>query len=50
MTYAVQAVRNMMIQNAVSSDILQQITTLVASAVILYVGRVFLYKKWVEKE
>lgn len=41
---------NKMIQNAVLSDILQPITTHVASTVILYGVGVLLYKRWVEKE
>lgn len=50
MTYAAQAVRDIMIRNAVLSDILQPMTTLVVSAIILYVVGVLLYKRWVEKE
>jgi ABC-2 type transport system permease protein len=50
MTYAVQAIRSIMIQNAVLSDLLQPISTLVISAVILYAIGILLYKRWVEKE
>jgi ABC-2 type transport system permease protein len=50
MTYAAQAVRDIMIRNVVLSDILQPMTTLVVSAIILYVVGVLLYKRWVEKE
>jgi len=50
MTYAVHAIRNIMIQNAVLSDILQPIATLIISATILYAIGILLYKRWVEKE
>lgn len=50
MTYAVQAIRNIMIQNAVLTDLLQPMTTLVGSAIILYAIGILLYKRWVEKE
>lgn len=50
MTYAAQAVRDIMIRNAVLSDILQPMVVLVVSAIILYVVGVLLYKRWVEKE
>lgn len=45
MTYAVQTIRNIMIQNAVLGDVLQPMTTLVVSAIILYVVGVLLYRK-----
>jgi len=50
MTYAAQAVRDVMIRNAVISDIFQPIIMLAVSAVILYAVGVPLYKRWVEKE
>jgi len=50
MTYAAQALRDIMIRNVMLSDILQPMTTLAVSAIILYGVGVFLYKKWVEKE
>jgi ABC-type multidrug transport system permease subunit len=50
MTYAVQAVRRIMIQNAVLDDIIQPAITLALSAIILYVVGVLLYKRWVQKE
>ncbi len=50
MTYAVQAVRKVMIQDAVLNDIIQPIITLAVSAIILYIVGVLLYKRWVEKE
>ncbi|HDD70416.1 MAG TPA: ABC transporter permease [Candidatus Bathyarchaeota archaeon] len=50
MTYAVQAVRKVMIQDAVLNDIIQPIITLAVSAIILYAIGVLLYKRWVEKE
>jgi len=50
MTYAAQAIRSVMIRNAMLSDLVYPIITLVASAVVLYVIGVLLYKRWVEKE
>jgi len=50
MIYAVQTIRNIMIQNAALSDLLQPITTLVGSAIILYAIGILLYKRWIEKE
>jgi len=50
MTYAAQAVRDIMTRNVVLSDILQPMATLAISAIILYVVGVMLYKRWVEKE
>jgi len=50
MTYAVQAIRSIMLQNAALTDILQPIATLVVSALILYAVGILLYKRWVEKE
>ncbi len=50
MIYAVQAIRNIMIQNATPSDLLQPITTLVGSAIILHAIGILLYKRWIEKE
>lgn len=50
MTYAVQAIRSIMLQNATVTDILQPIAMLVVSALILYAVGILLYKRWVEKE
>ena len=50
MTYAAQAVRDMMVRNVTLNDLLQPLITLVASATILYVVGIFLYRRWVEKE
>ena len=49
MTYAAQALRDIMIRNATLNDLLLPITTLTVSAVILYGVGVLLYKRWVEK-
>jgi len=39
-----------MIQNATLSDLLQPITTLVVSVIILYAIEILLYKRRIEKE
>jgi len=49
-TYAAQAVRGVMIENAVLSDKFLLMTILAVSAIILYVTEVILHKRWVEKE
>jgi len=49
MTYAAQALRDIMIRNATLNDLLLPITTLTVSAAILYGIGVLLYKRWVEK-
>jgi ABC-type multidrug transport system permease subunit len=49
MTYAAQALRDIMIRNATLNDLLLPITTLALSAVILYGVGVLLYRRWVEK-
>jgi ABC-2 type transport system permease protein len=49
MTYAAQALRDIMIRNATFTDLLIPMATLVLSAVILYGIGVLLYKRWVEK-
>mgnify|MGYP001042413291 CR=1 FL=1 len=49
MTYAAQALRDIMIRNATLNDLLLPITTLTLSAVILYGVGVLLYRRWVEK-
>jgi len=49
MTYAAQAIRDIMVRNATLNDILLPIATLTFSAIILYVIGVLLYKRWVEK-
>ncbi|MGQ9565903.1 MAG: ABC transporter permease [Candidatus Bathyarchaeales archaeon] len=50
MTYAAQAIRSVMIQNAALNELFQPILTLVISAAVLYAVGVLLYKRWVEKE
>jgi len=50
MTYAAQALRDIMIRNATLTDLLLPIATLTVSAIILYAIGVLLYKRWVEKE
>jgi ABC-2 type transport system permease protein len=49
MTYAAQALRDIMIRNATLSDLFLPIATLSVAAVILYAFGVLLYRKWVEK-
>ncbi|NWG10888.1 ABC transporter permease [Candidatus Bathyarchaeota archaeon] len=49
MTYAAQALRNIMIRNATLSDLVVPMATLTVSALILYGIGVVLYKRWVEK-
>jgi ABC-type multidrug transport system permease subunit len=49
MTYAAQALRNIMIRNATINDLLLPMATLTASAAVLYGIGVLLYKRWVEK-
>jgi len=50
MTYAAQAIRDIMIRNITINDLFLPLMTLVASAIILYSIGVLLYKRWVEKE
>ncbi|MDI6690666.1 MAG: ABC transporter permease [Candidatus Bathyarchaeota archaeon] len=50
MTYAAQAIRDVMVRNVTLSGILQPMITLAISAFILYAVGVLLYKRWVEKE
>jgi ABC-2 type transport system permease protein len=49
MTYAAQAIRDIMVRNATLNDIFLPVTTLTFSAIILYAVGVLLYKRWVEK-
>jgi ABC-2 type transport system permease protein len=49
MTYAAQALRDIMIRNSTLSDLFLPIATLSVAAVILYAFGVLLYRKWVEK-
>ena len=49
MTYASQALRDIMIRNATVSDLLLPMATLIVSAAVLFVVGVALYKRWVEK-
>jgi ABC-2 type transport system permease protein len=50
MTYAAQALRDIMIRNATVSDLLLPIGTLIIAAIVLYAVGIVLYKRWVEKE
>jgi ABC-2 type transport system permease protein len=49
MTYAAQALRDIMIRNATFTDLLIPMLTLTLSAIILYGVGVLLYRRWVEK-
>jgi len=49
MTYAAQAIRDIMIRNATLIDLLWPMATLTLSALVLYGVGVLLYKRWVEK-
>lgn len=49
MTYAAQAIRDVMIRNATLSDISLPLTTLSITALGLYAVGVLLYKRWVQK-
>ena len=49
MTYAAQALRDIMIRNATITDLFVPIATLSATAAILYLVGVLLYRRWVEK-
>jgi ABC-2 type transport system permease protein len=49
MTYAAQALRDIMIRNATLTDLWMPLTTLIASAIILYLIGILLYRRWVEK-
>jgi len=49
MTYAAQALRDIMIRNATIGDLLLPMATLAFSAICLYTVGVLLYKRWVEK-
>jgi ABC-2 type transport system permease protein len=49
MTYAAQALRDIMIRNATLNDLLLPFATLAGAAIILYMVGVLLYKRWVEK-
>jgi ABC-2 type transport system permease protein len=49
MTYAAQALRDIMIRNATITDLWMPLTTLTASAIILYLIGILLYRRWVEK-
>ncbi len=48
-TYAAQALRDIMIRNATITDLLMPIATLAVSAAVLYGVGILLYKRWVEK-
>ncbi|MDH7564293.1 MAG: ABC transporter permease [Candidatus Bathyarchaeota archaeon] len=50
MTYAAQAIRDIMVRDATAAALLWPIATLTITAVILYVIGILLYKRWVEKE
>ena len=49
MTYAAQAIRDIMVRNATLGEIALPLTTLTISAIVLYVIGVLLYRRWVEK-
>jgi ABC-2 type transport system permease protein len=49
MTYAAQALRDIMIRNVTFSDLLLPLVTLTVSALILYFIGVLMYRRWVEK-
>ena len=49
MTYAAQALRDIMIRNATLNNLILPMLTLTISALILYAIGVLLYKRWVEK-
>ncbi len=49
MTYAAQALRDIMIRNATINDLLIPMATLTLSAIILYAIGVLMYRRWVEK-
>jgi len=49
MTYAAQALRDIMIRNATFSDLLLPLATLTLSAVVLYFVGVLMYRRWVER-
>jgi ABC-2 type transport system permease protein len=48
-TYAAQALRDIMIRNATLNDLLVPMATLTIAAIVLYAVGVLLYKRWVEK-
>jgi ABC-type multidrug transport system permease subunit len=50
MTYAAQALRDIMLKNIALNDLLKPIITLAASATALYIIGILLYRRWVEKE
>jgi ABC-2 type transport system permease protein len=50
MTYAAQALRDIMLKNIALNDLLKPIITLTASATALYTIGILLYRRWVEKE
>lgn len=49
MTYASQALRDIMIKSYTLNDLIMPITTLTATAAVLYGIGVLLYRRWVEK-
>jgi ABC-2 type transport system permease protein len=49
MTYAAQALRDIMIRNATLENLLMPIATLIVTAIVLYGIGVLLYRRWVEK-
>jgi ABC-2 type transport system permease protein len=50
MTYAAQALRDVMLRNIKLEGLIQPIITLATSAIVLYAVGIILYRKWVEKE
>jgi ABC-2 type transport system permease protein len=49
MTYAAQALRDIMIRNATLTDLVLPLATLTTTAIALYAVGVLLYRRWVEK-
>jgi len=49
MTYAAQALRDIMIRNATFSDLFLPMATLTLSAFVLYAVGVLMYRRWVER-
>jgi ABC-2 type transport system permease protein len=49
MTYAAQAIRDIMIRNSTLTDLATPFATLTFAAIVLYAIGVLLYKRWVEK-
>jgi ABC-2 type transport system permease protein len=50
MTYAAQAMRDIMIRNATLGDLILPMGTLAGAAVLLLVIGIILYNRWVQRE